>query len=118
MRLQAVRGAVQINDNTKNDIEGGTQSMMRTLLDENYIEERHIVSVQFSITQDLTKLNPAAAFRQLGYSNTPLFCCQEPQIEAALPRVIRVLLTVYTEEGILLRSCYLNGAEKLRPDLG
>ena len=118
MRLQAVRGAVQIKDNTENDITDGTQNLMRTLLDENYIEERHIVSVQFSVTQDLTKLNPAAAFRQLGYSKTPLFCCQEPQIEASMPLVIRVLLTVYTEEGVLLRPCYLNGAEKLRPDLG
>ncbi|MDZ7793402.1 MAG: chorismate mutase [Spirochaetia bacterium] len=118
MKLQAVRGAVQIKDNTTNAIENGTQSMMRTLLDENYIEERHIVSVQFSITQDLTKLNPAAAFRQLGYPKTPLFCCQEPHIEASMPRVIRVLLTVYTEEGVLLRPCYLHGAEKLRPDLG
>src|SRR6056297_3489320 len=118
MRLQAVRGAVQIKDNTENDITDGTQNLMRTLLDENYIEERHIVSVQFSVTQDLTKLNPAAAFRQQGYSKTPLFCCQEPQIEASMPLVIRVLLTVYTEEGVLLRPCYLNGAEKLRPDLG
>jgi len=118
MKLQAVRGAVQIKDNTKNDIEDGTQSMMHTLLEKNYIEERHIVSVQFSITQDLTKLNPAAAFRKLGYSKTPLFCCQEPHIEAEMPRVVRVLLTVYTEEGVLLRPCYLNGAEKLRPDLG
>jgi len=118
MRLQSVRGAVQIKDNTKSDIEGGTQSMMQTLLNENSIEERHIVSAQFSITQDLTKLNPATAFRQLGYSKTPLFCCQEPQIEASMPRVVRVLLTVYTDEGVLLRPCYLNGAEKLRPDLG
>jgi chorismate mutase len=117
MKLQAVRGAVQIASNSRGEITRDTQLMMQTLIDENQIEERHIVSVQFSITSDLTAVNPASAFRQLGFAKAPLFCCQEPDIDNAMPRVIRVLVTVYSEEGVELRPCYLKGAEKLRPDL-
>ncbi len=117
MIIQAVRGAVQILSNTKKEIENGTQELMRLIIENNQIEERHIVSVQFTITTDLTALNPATAFRKLGYEKAPLFCCQEPDIEDALPRIIRVLLTVYTAEGSQLNPYYINGAEKLRPDL-
>ncbi len=117
MKLQAVRGAVQIASNKASEIITGTQSMMQALVEENHIEERHIVSVQFSITPDLTAVNPATAFRQLGYNKAALFCCQEPSIDGAMPRVIRVLVTAYVEEGVRLQACYLNGAEKLRPDL-
>ena len=117
MKLQAVRGAVQIASNSAGEITQGTQQMMQTLVEENQIEERRIVSVQFSITADLTAVNPATAFRQLGYEKAPLFCCQEPPIDGAMPRVVRVLLTVYVDEGVQLQPCYLNGAEKLRPDL-
>lgn len=117
MKIQAVRGAVQIVSNNASEILRGTQSMMQTLIEGNHIEERHIVSVQFSVTSDLTAANPATAFRQLGYNKTALFCCQEPSIDGAMPRVIRVLVTAYVEEGIRLQACYINGAEKLRPDL-
>lgn len=117
MKLQAVRGAVQIPSNCASDITAGTQSMMQTLINENQIEEQHIISVQFTVTSDLTAVNPAAAFRQLGYAQTPLFCCQEPSIDGALPRVVRVLVTAYVEDDVRLAACYLNGAEKLRPDL-
>ncbi|MFW6274831.1 MAG: chorismate mutase [Spirochaetota bacterium] len=117
MKLQAVRGAVQIASNSAREITQGTQQMMQTLLEENQIEECRIVSVQFSITADLSAVNPATAFRQLGYEKAPLFCCQEPFIDGAMPRVVRSLVTVYVEEGVQLRPCYLNGAEKLRPDL-
>ena len=117
MKLQAVRGAVQVASNSRSEISRDTQLMMQTLIAENQIEERHMVSVQFSITSDLTAVNPATAFRQLGFTKAPLFCCREPDIDGAMPRVVRVLVTVYSEEGVELRPCYLNGAEKLRPDL-
>lgn len=117
MRIQAVRGAVHIERNGTDEIERGVQKLMNTLIEDNRVEERHIVSLQFSVTKDLTALNPATAFRNLGYSKAPLFCCQEPDIDGGMDRIIRVLLTVYSPEGTVLKPCYIQGAEKLRPDL-
>ncbi len=117
MIIQAVRGAVGIERNGPAEIERGVHTVMNALIDENRIEERHIVSVQFSVTKDLTALNPATAFRNLGYSKASLFCCQEPDIDGGMPKIIRVLLTVYCPEGTVLKPCYVQGAEKLRPDL-
>ena len=117
MKLQAVRGAVQISSNSVSDISEGTQTLMQTLIQENGLQEKDIVTIQFSITSDLTAVNPATAFRQLGYDQAPLFCSQEASIEGALPRVVRVLITAYVDESVQLSPCYMNGAEKLRPDL-
>ena len=87
-----------------------------TMLKENDIEESDIVSIQFTTTPDLTKLNPAAALRRAGYaSNVPLFCSLEPVFENSLKYVIRCLILAYSKEAG--KSVYLNDAEVLRPDL-
>ena len=60
---------------------------------EQYDSEGQIISVLFSVTKDLTKANPATGLRAHGFSDTPLFCLQEADIEGAEPRIVRVLLT-------------------------
>ena len=93
------------------------------------IQAEDIVSLQFTITDDITVLNPATALRKgnpgLDVSQIPLFCSQEAKIDGGMPFVIRALLTAYVElnedTGGKLperHNVYLNGAEKLRPDLG
>ena len=87
-----------------------------TILEKNDISETDIVSIQFTTTPDLTKLNPAAALRKSGYaSDVPLFCSLEPVFENSLKNVIRCLILAYSQEKG--KSVYLNGAEVLRPDL-
>jgi chorismate mutase len=95
----------------------GTEKLMRKLLEVNGLEEADLVSVQFTVTQDLTAANPATAFRRLGYASTPLFCSLEPPFDGAMQKVVRVLLTADVDEGRELRPVYIQGAEKLRPDL-
>ena len=96
--------------------------MCRELFSRNKIKAEDIVSLQFSITDDITVLNPATALRQgdpgLDVSQVPLFCCQEAKIEGGMKKVVRALLTAYAEEGLELHNVYLNGAEKLRPAWG
>jgi chorismate mutase len=86
------------------------------ILKQNAIQENDIVSVLFSVTNDLTVLNPATALRKAGLAQSvPLFACAEPFIESYLPSVIRVLVTYYGNINPI--HVYLNGAEVLRPDL-
>lgn len=114
-RLYAVRGAVCC-DNTYESVLEQVPSLYDEILKRNSISEENIVSVVFSVTADLTVLNPATALRLAGFaSDTPLFACAEPFIKGYLPSVIRVLLTYYGTQSPL--PVYLNGAESLRPDL-
>lgn len=114
-RLYAVRGAVCC-ENTSESIGSLVPRLYRELLQNNSIEEPEIVSVFFSVTDDLTVMNPATALRRAGFAEAvPLFACAEPFIEGYLPRVIRVLITFYGCKKPT--PLYFNGAEALRPDL-
>lgn len=118
-RLAAFRGAVCV-ENTAESITQNVCLMCRELFSCNAIKAEDIVSLQFTITDDITKLNPATALRRgdcgLDVSQVPLFCSQEAKIEGGMKLVVRALLTAYAEEGAERRNVYLNGAEKLRPD--
>lgn len=115
MRLYAARGAVCC-ENTQESIARFVPEMYRALLEKNTIREEDIVSVVFSVTNDLTAMNPATALRRAGLAGSvPLFAAAEPFIEGYLPSVMRVLITYYGTKNPA--HVYLNGAEVLRPDL-
>ena len=118
-KLAAFRGAVCV-ENTKESITENVCLMCRELFFRNSIKAEDIVSLQFTITKDITVLNPATALRKgnpgLDVSQVPLFCSQEAEIEGMMPLVVRALLTSYVDEGAERYNVYLNGAEKLRPD--
>lgn len=120
-RLAAFRGAVCV-ENTAESITETVCLMCRELFSRNKIKAEDIVSLQFTITDDITVLNPATALRRgnpgLDVSQVPLFCSQEAKIDGMMPKVIRALLTSYVDEGTERQNVYLNGAEKLRPDFG
>ena len=117
MITQAVRGAVQIPGDNREDIRKGVAEVLKKLLEENRLTPEDLVSIQFTVTGDLVSLNPAAALRTGGYGEVPLFCAREPEYPDSLPRMIRVLLTFQVPEKIRAVPVYLDGAEKLRPDL-
>ena len=74
------------------------------------------MSVQFTVTDDLTELNPATALRKSGFAKTiPLFCSAEPKIKTGLSKTIRILIYYYGRKNPI--PVYLNGAEILRPDI-
>ena len=118
-RLAAFRGAVCV-ENTAESITENVCLMCRELFSRNKIKAEDIVSLQFTITDDITVLNPATALRRgnpgLDVSQVPLFCSQEAKIDGMMPKVIRALLTSYVDEENERQNVYLNGAEKLRPD--
>ena len=116
--VRAVRGAVQLEENSANAVIKSVSEMIEGLLVRNSLEEDHIISIQFTQTTDVTALNPAAALRQKGFGEVPLFCAQEPDYLGSLPLMIRVLITAQVDDGRRLIPLYLGGAKQLRPDLG
>jgi chorismate mutase len=115
---KAVRGAIQVGENSRHAIESSAVRLVEEVLRANDIAEERIVSIIFSLTEDLTAANPATGLRREGFAGTPLFCTQEPRIEGGMPRVIRVLVTFESQERRETVAVYLEGAAALRTDLG
>ena len=98
--------------------------MCNAIFEQNQIKAEDLVSIQFTVTKEITKLNPAAALRKgnaeikacIDVSKVALFCSVEPEIEGGLTSVIRVMITTYMKKSLEKKNIYLNGAEKLRPD--
>lgn len=116
-RLFSVRGAVQLDEDSREEMQHKVGELMSELLERNGLSGERIVNVLFSQTQDLSAENPARAFRVSGYGGLPLFCTQEPSYPDTLERVVRVMLTYYQESEHRPVPVYLHGAEKLRLDL-
>ena len=117
MRLRALRGATTVERNASEDILAATDELMRTVLDRNSLRHEDLVSCIFTCTSDLDAEFPAVAARELGLSDVPLLCAREIEVPGALPRVIRMLLHCYADEGLPARHVYLREATALRKDL-
>ncbi|MCF7943987.1 MAG: chorismate mutase [Spirochaetia bacterium] len=118
MAVKSIRGAIQVNRDSKEDIKDAVKKLIDTIFYENSLDSKNLISVFFSQTGDLKTYNPAKAAREAGYSNLSYFCLQELYVEGGMERVIRVLLHVESSSHLTeFKHVYLNGAEKLRPDL-
>ncbi len=114
-RLFGIRGAV-FAENTREDIGKKVKDLYVQILTQNDLLEEQIVSIQFSVTPDLTAVNPASALRQAGCAQScALFCCAEPVVDNGFPFVIRILVTAYLDNNPV--SVYIHGAQNLRTDL-
>ncbi|MGM0419359.1 MAG: chorismate mutase [Bacillota bacterium] len=113
----AIRGATTVKADTSAEIKSEVKKLAEQLFAANQLNRAEVVSIIFSSTKDITSYYPAKAFRDLGYSDIPLFSCQEPDISEGLVRTIRLLVHVDRDESRGCKHIYLNEAAKLRPDL-
>lgn len=114
-KLYAGRAAV-CTQNTQEQIKTAVVTAYTHFLELNRLHEKDIVSLQFSITSDITAANPATLLRSAGYASAvALFCSTEPDIDGSSHGIIRFLFYYYGKKKAI--PVYLGGAEKLRPDL-
>ena len=118
MNVRAARGAIVAPDDTAERVLGATGKLLGALLERNGIEHDDLISILFTVTDDLRSAFPAEAARQMGMGDVPLLCAREIPVEGAMPSVIRVLAHFHTERGLReVVHVYLDGAEKLRDDI-
>ena len=117
MRLFALRGANSVESNTRESILSATASLMEALLERNGLGPEQLVSCIFTVTEDLDAEFPAVAAREIGLNAVPLICAREVPVPGSLPRVVRVLVHYYADEGHEPRHVYLGEARVLRSDL-
>ena len=80
-KLYAGRAAV-CTQNTQEHIKDAVVAAYTQFLALNKIHEKNIVSLQYSVTSDITAANPATLLRSAGFaSETVLFCSAEPNID-------------------------------------
>ena len=112
----AIRGAVQVTENTAAAIEAAVREMIAEIGRNNHLDPDRVISAFFTLTPDLSAAFPAAAARAFGWPDVPMICAQEIAVPGSLPRICRVLVHA-TGEGPP-RHVYLGAAQGLRPDIG
>lgn len=118
MTVRGIRGATTVDVNNKESILERTRELLLILQKTNDFSTSDIVSVFFSMTSDLNAAFPAAAARQMGWNNVPLFDMQEIKVPKSLPQCIRILIQINCQKSQLeIKHCYLRGAKSLREDL-
>jgi chorismate mutase len=117
MRLFALRGANSVERNEAGAILDATDRLVRELMDRNSLSADAMVSVIFTLTDDLNAEFPAVAARRLGLDRVPLLCAREVPVPGSMPRVIRALVHYYADEDHEPRHVYLGDARELRADL-
>jgi chorismate mutase len=117
-RLYAGRAAVQLETDSKDQMLAAVKTMAQLFFDTNPIDQHEYVSIQFTLTSDLTSFNPATAFRaNFPTLTVPLFCAVEPPIQNSMKRMVRMLIYFYGPSDYVVKHAYVGEAALLRPDL-
>ena len=117
-RVRGLRGATTVGKDTAEEVLQATAELLEAMIERNGVNRDDIVTIIFTATPDLTSEFPAAAARSIGISDIPLLCACEIGVKGAIPKVIRILMHIYTERELSeLRHVYLRDAQPLRTDL-
>ena len=118
MSVRAVRGATQLETDTRDHMLDRVAEMVRGVVEANDLDVADFISIIFTATSDLHAEFPAYAARQLGFDDVPLICARELEIEGSMPRVVRMMAHIETDLSRQdVTHVYLHGAAALRRDL-
>ncbi|HSU02514.1 MAG TPA: chorismate mutase [Nocardioides sp.] len=118
MAVRAVRGATQLDEDTREHMLDRVAELVTDVMQANSLDVDDFISIIFTATSDLVSEFPAYAARQLGFSDVPLVCARELEIEGSMPRVVRLMAHVDTDlPRAEVTHVYLHGAANLRRDL-
>jgi chorismate mutase len=118
-KVRGIRGAITAKDNTVPSIREAVTELLQGITTHNNLNPQDIVSVVFTVTQDLDAVFPAAIARELPtWKDVPLLDVQQMHVPGSLVLCIRVLIYINTDQPPgEIKHLYLREAEKLRPDL-
>ena len=119
MAVRGIRGATTVEQNVPAEILSATRELLQELLSANGLSSyEEIVSAIFTTTTDVNAVFPAEAARALGMSQVPLLCASEIAVPGSMPRCIRILLHVNSDQPqSAMKHIYLRDAKRLRPDM-
>jgi chorismate mutase len=116
--VRAIRGAIQVDEDSRDAILEGTAELVSAVMSRNDLTTDDVISVLFTVTPDLTSEFPALAARKLGFHAVPLMCATEIPVKGAMPRVVRLMAHVDIDRSRSeIHHVYLRGAAALRQDI-
>ena len=74
-----------------------TERLVRALLERNAASGDDLISMLFTVTDDIRSAFPAEAARRMGLGEVPLMCAREIPVLGSMPSVVRVLMHLHTE---------------------
>jgi chorismate mutase len=118
MPTRAIRGATVAAANSKTAILESASELLRAIMVANALAPSDLISILFTLTQDLDAAYPTRAARDLGWTDIPLLDAQQPRIMGDLTHCIRVLIHCESARPMNeIKHVYLGEAKRLRPDL-
>lgn len=115
MITKGIRGAITVEENTKDAIKSATLELLTEIIKQNNIKTEQISHVIFTLTNDLNAEFPAKFARiELNWSNVAMMCYHELDVPNSLQKCLRVLIVVNCNENFQPKFVYLKDAKKLR----
>lgn len=117
MWCRGIRGATAVEENTREAIVAASKELLQNMIEANEVEIGDMACILFTATPDLNAAFPAAAARELGWTQVSLLCGIEMDVPASMPRCLRILVLFNTDKrNEEIVHVYLRGTEVLRDD--
>lgn len=134
MISKGIRGAITVDENSKEALKDATLELLREMFMQNCIEPplskgsgceadggicynstENISHIIFTTTNDLNAEFPAKFAREdFGLKTTAMMCFHELDVPNSLPLCLRVLIVLNCKEDFTPKFIYLKGASGLR----
>lgn len=134
MISKGIRGAITVDNNSKEALKEATLELLLEMFMQNCIEPplskggvseadggicnnstENISHIIFTTTNDLNAEFPAKFARlDMGLKDTAMMCFHELDVPNSLPMCLRILIVLNCEENFIPKFVYLKGAESLR----
>ena len=117
LKLTAIRGATTSEGDSEAFIKNAVIELMKELINLNDLKEENIISITFTVTNDLTSCFPASIARKyFNLESVAFLDCQQMFVPNDINFCIRLMALVYLNSNREPVHPYLKGSSKLRPD--
>jgi chorismate mutase len=116
--VRALRGATTVEADTEQQMVERVTTLLKEMWARNDVHHDDLISIVFTVTDDIRSTFPATAARTIGLGDVPLLCSREIPVPGSMPLCVRVLVHLETEKPRAeLHHVYLERAKSLRDDL-
>ena len=117
LKLTAIRGATTSEGDSEAFIKNAVIELMKELINLNDLKEENIISITFTVTNDLTSCFPASIARKyFNLESVAFLDCQQMFVPDDINFCIRMMALVNLKSNRQPVHPYLKGSSKLRPD--
>ena len=116
-KLTAIRGATTADGDEDKYIESAVVDLIKEFISLNDLKKEDIISITFTVTQDLTACFPASiARRYFNFDSVAFLDCQQMYVPNDVNFCIRMMAFVNLKCNRRPIHPYLKGSSRLRPD--